>query len=42
MNECARIASLLAGWVDDLLGNRVASFAEIAAREARPNDTSAC
>src|ERR1700730_4725372 len=42
MNECARIASLLAGWVDDLLGDRVASFAEIAAREARPYETSAC
>jgi hypothetical protein len=41
MNECARIASLLAGWVDDPLGDRVASFAEIAVREARPNDTSA-
>jgi len=30
------------GWVNDLLGNRVTSFAEIAIREGRPNDTSAC
>ena len=29
------------GWVDDLLGDRVASFAEIAAREGK-TDTSAC